>query len=204
MTERERIVNSSMSMLNYGSHIDVVELYNKISPLPRGYKLKLTDAWCAAFVSAVSYSCSMTDIVYPECSCGEMLKLYKANNAWVEDDAYKPSPGDVIFYDWGDAGEGDNTGWPDHVGIVTNVTGEWITVVEGNKKNKIDTRTIKVGSKFIRGYGTPKYDDVPSWGKEAYNWAVKAGLTDGSKPLESISLIRMLTILYRYMKGEKQ
>ena len=28
----------------------IVELYNQIKPLPRGYKLKAGDPWCAAFV----------------------------------------------------------------------------------------------------------------------------------------------------------
>ena len=27
------------------------------------------------------------------------------------------------MYDWDDNGNGDNTGWPDHVGIVTEVNG---------------------------------------------------------------------------------
>lgn len=41
-----------------------------------------------------------------------MVRLYQELGRWVEDDAYVPSPGDVIFYDWQDSGVGDNAGQP--------------------------------------------------------------------------------------------
>lgn len=63
-----------------------------------------------------------------------------------------------IFYDWDDTGAGDNTGWPDHVGIVESVSGGNITVIEGNKNNAVARRTIAVNGRYIRGYGVPKYE----------------------------------------------
>lgn len=68
-----------------------------------------------------------------------------------------PSPGDAIFYDWQDSGSGDNTGWPDHVGIVETISGSTITVIEGNKSDAVGRRTLQVNGKYIRGYGVPKY-----------------------------------------------
>lgn len=56
------------------------------------------------------------------------------------------------------SGIGDNTGVPDHVGIVEKVSGSTITVIEGNKNNAVERRNIQVNGKFIRGYGVPKYD----------------------------------------------
>ena len=33
-------------------HHDIIDYYNtKIKPLPQGYKVKYTDAWCATFAS---------------------------------------------------------------------------------------------------------------------------------------------------------
>ena len=37
-----------------GSHKEIIDVYNSICPLPVGYKMKYTDYWCAAFVSAVA------------------------------------------------------------------------------------------------------------------------------------------------------
>ena len=55
-----------------------------------------------------------------------MIQLFQKLGAWQENDAHVPQPGDVIFYDWDDSGVGDNTGWPDHVGIVESVNcGTW-------------------------------------------------------------------------------
>ena len=42
---------------------------------------------------------------------------------FIENDSYVPKTGDIIFYDWADNGVGDNTGVPDHVGIVVTVSG---------------------------------------------------------------------------------
>jgi lysozyme len=86
-----------------------------------------------------------------------MIELFKKLGEWIENDAYVPKPGDIIFYDWQDSGSGDNTGWPDHVGIVEAVSGSTITVIEGNKSDSVSRRTLQVGGKYIRGYGVPKY-----------------------------------------------
>ena len=87
-----------------------------------------------------------------------MIALFKSLGEWNESDSRTPKPGDIIFYDWDDTGAGDNTGWPDHVGIVESVSGGNITVIEGNKNNAVARRTIAVNGRYIRGYGVPKYE----------------------------------------------
>lgn len=141
-----------------GTHKKIIDVYNNHKPLARGYKVKYTDAWCATFVSACAIKCGYTDIIPTECGCSPMIQLFKNIGSWVEDDAYVPKSGDIIFYDWQDSGIGDNTGVPDHVGIVEKVSGSTITVIEGNKNNAVERRNIQVNGKFIRGYGVPKYD----------------------------------------------
>lgn len=141
-----------------GSHKRIIDVYNSHKPLARGYKVKYTDSWCAAFVSAVSIKCGYTAIIPTECSCPQMIELFKDLGEWVENDAYKPSAGDIILYDWNDSGSGDNTGTPDHIGIVEKVSGNTITVIEGNKGDAVARRTIQVNGVTIRGYGVPKYD----------------------------------------------
>ena len=141
-----------------GSHMTIVNIYNRHTPLARGYKLKSNDSWRAGFVSAVAIKCRCTAIIPTEVSCPQMIALFQKLGEWVENDAYTPSAGDVIFYDWQDSGSGDNAGTSDHVGIVEYVSGNTITVIEGNKSDAVGRRTIKVNAKNIRGYGVPKYD----------------------------------------------
>ena len=150
------------------SHKAIIDKYNSHKPLARGYKVTYKDHWCATFVSAVSIMLGYTDIIPTECSCGEMIKLFKKLGSWVEDDSRTPNPGDIIFYDWEDNGKGDNTGAPNHVGIVEKVSNGVITVIEGNHDGTdadlidgVERRTIKVNGKYIRGYGVPKYDAEP-------------------------------------------
>lgn len=164
MTEkkiREKVVNIAKEWLgckeSNGTHKKIIDIYNSIKPLPRGYKVKYNDAWCATFVTAVGIKAGLSSIIPRECGCGKMIELYKDAGRWQESDGYTPSAGDVIFYDWQDNGKGDNTGNPDHVGIVHSVAGNTIKVIEGNKNNAVEYRNLTVNGKYIRGYGLPDY-----------------------------------------------
>lgn len=139
------------------SYWPIIEIYNSIKPLPRGYKMQRGDAWCAATVSALAQILGLTAWIYPECSCPKMIELYKKAGRWMEDDSYLPKPGDVIFYDWQDNGAGDNTGTADHVGVVVELDGETITVIEGNCGHAVATRQLRRNGRYIRGYGLPDY-----------------------------------------------
>lgn len=144
-----------------GSHKKIIDIYNTIKPLPVGYKLKYTDAWCAGTVSAAAQKCNATDIIPCECSCPRMVALAQKKGIWVEKDNYVPTAGDIIMYDWDDSGSGDNKNSPDHVGVVDKVSGKDITVIEGNYSNSVKRRTLKVNGKNIRGYIVPKFDAEP-------------------------------------------
>lgn len=156
-----------------GTHKKIIDVYNAHTPLARGYKVKYTDAWCATFVSAVAIQAGVTAILPIECGCGEMVKLFQKKGCWVEDDTYTPSAGDVIFYDWEDSGKGDNTAWPDHVGIVEKVTAKRITVIEGNYSNSVKRRYIDVNAKLVRGFGVPKYTEEAKEDKTEVKTEVK-------------------------------
>ena len=145
-----------------GSFKEIINIYNSHKPLARGYAVKYTDEWCATFVSAVAIMLGYTDIIPTECGCGKMIDLFKKIDSWDENDARTPKPGDIIFYDWEDDGKGDNTGSPNHVGIVEKVSGSTITLIEGNKLEAVERREIKINDKYIRGYGVPKYDAEPA------------------------------------------
>ena len=164
MTEaelRQSVVSVMQGWIGYseanGKHKQIIDLYNTQSPLPRGYKMAYTDEWCAATVTAAGMKAGLSDIIFGECSCSAMIKLYQAAGRWMENDAYVPQPGDILMYDWQDSGAGDNTGAPDHVGIVEKVVGSTITIMEGNKGEAVARRTMAVNGRYIRGYCLPDY-----------------------------------------------
>lgn len=140
-----------------GGKREIIDRYNAHQPLAQGYRVRYTDAWCAAFVSAVAIACALTDVMPTECSCPRMLALYQARGRWEEDDAYRPRPGDLVLYDWQDSGAGDCTGAPDHVGIVAGVENGWLEIVEGNLGDAVGTRRLAVNGRYIRGYCLPDY-----------------------------------------------
>lgn len=160
---RQQIVSKAESYLGAkkgdAKHKEIVDIYNSHKPLARGYALKYTDDWCSGFVSAMSVACGMTDIIPTEVGCGKHIDLFKKLNSWQENDSYAPKIGDIMFYDWDDSGSGDNVGGADHVGIVAEVVGSTITVIEGNmgSGSVVGYRTMRVNGKFIRGYGIPNY-----------------------------------------------
>ena len=201
MTElelRQKAVAQFKAWLGYseadGRYRQIVDIYNAIRPIPVGYTLKYSDEWCAATVSAVGQALGMTDVILPECSCPRMIALYDARGQWIEDDAYVPQIGDIIMYDWQDAGVGDNLGNPDHVGMVAAVNGTTLTIIEGNNGNAVAYRTLRVNGRYIRGYCLPDYaskatsnpssaGDASEWSREAREWAVSIGLFQGAGTL---------------------
>lgn len=142
------------------SHREIIDIYNQIQPLPNGYRMKYTDPWCAAFVSAVAWLQGLTSIVVPSASCPDMVTRYKAAGRWMEDDGYMPKISDVVFYDWADDGTGDDTGTPGHVGLVVDVYGGSFNVIEGNYSDAVKIRTMSRNGRYIRGFGLPDYASV--------------------------------------------
>ena len=142
-----------------GSFREIIDIYNSHTPRARGYKLKYSDEWCAGTVSAAAIATGNTNAVPLEVSCHYMIEGAKAKGIWVENDAYVPQGGDIILYDWQDSGVGDNTGNPDHVGVVEYTSGGVIHVIEGNNGEKVARRELSVNGRYIRGFIVPKYSN---------------------------------------------
>lgn len=165
MTEkqlREYVVNEFLKWEGYnktnGGHTKIVNLYNSLSPLPSSYKLKTTDAWCQATIGALAKQLNLEKTLLPECSCNRAIALYQKAKRWEENDAYVPSIGDLVYYDWQDSGVGDNKGVADHVGMVVSVAGKTsFAVLEGNYSNSVKKRIMKVNGRYIRGFALPDY-----------------------------------------------
>ena len=161
---RQKVVDLALSWVGKnekdGSYKEIIDIYNNFAgPFPRGVHMQYGWSWCACTWSALAVSLGYTEVMPIEISCGELIKRAKEMGVWIEDDSYRPLPGDGILYDWQDSGIGDNQGWPDHVGTVVSTTDREITVVEGNKSDAVGVRTIPINGKFIRGFIAPKFMD---------------------------------------------
>lgn len=160
-TTAKKIIEKAQSWIGKkevdGSFKSIIDIYNKHTPLARGYKVKYTDEWCATTISALAISCNATDIIPTECSCQRMIEKFKEIGCWKEDENVTPKKGWIIFYDWGDDGVGDAKGWADHVGIVEKVSDGIISIIEGNYNRSVKRRNLEVNARYIRGYGVPKY-----------------------------------------------
>lgn len=155
---RQKVVDILTKWIGSGSHKEIVDIYNSQSDLPRGYELSASDPWCAAAISAAFIEAGLEDIAPTECSCDAMIERYKEIGRWEEDDAYRPSTGDIVMFNYQDGGSGDNQGSADHVGMVVSVSGNTITVIDGNNRNGVvGYTTLEVNGKGIRGYCLPDY-----------------------------------------------
>lgn len=166
MRSRSEVIKLASSWIGKkesdSSHKEIIDIYNSFAgPFPRGIKMQYDWSWCACTWSSLAIALGYTDIMPIEISCGELIKRAKEMGCWQEDDGYIPSPADAVLYDWDDNGSGDNTGWPDHIGIVDycNPNAGYMTVIEGNYNDAVKKRTISINGKYIRGFITPRYTD---------------------------------------------
>lgn len=163
-----------------GTHKYIIDIYNSYTGgLPRGIKMAYNWAWCACTWSALAIKLGYTDIMPLEISCGELVENAKKMGCWQEKDNFVAKPGDAILYDWEDSGAGDNIGWPDHIGVITEVHPEagYYVVTEGNYGDAVKKRTISINGRYIRGFITPKYDEND----------VKPSHQDSGKDLKTIA-----------------
>ena len=116
-----------------------------------GYSYRIE--WCACFISWLAEKLKITDIIPVDMSCNSQIKKFKALGVWHTDRNIQS--GDILYYDW------DNSGDADHVGIVEKVSGNALTVIEGNNGNypndRVRRREINCNSSLIFGYARPKY-----------------------------------------------
>lgn len=159
---REATVNLAISYLGVkeGSekHKRLVDQYNSIRPLPRGYKLSYKDSWCAAWISDLMYTVDMDFSVPAECSCYYMMENAKAKGNWRNADDYYEllQEGDIIMYNW------DNIADPDHVGMFVSYIDEACTIakiIEGNKDDAVGYRYITIGDPCVMGFILPAYHE---------------------------------------------
>ena len=194
-------------------HEEILGIYNGIRPLPRGYAMKKTDPWCAAFASAVAEMAGAAERYPLECSCSKIIEGAKRRGIWVEDDAHVPNIGDWVLYNWEAKSTGDDTGSPDHVGVVIGVENGEMLVVEGNYDNAVKLRKVPLDWQKLRGFVCPETEvedmvfhsvqEVPEYARATIQKLVENGSLKGIEEGDlglTVDLVRTLVILDRLGK----
>lgn len=151
----EKLVKWAKEQVGYkptnGKYNKYAETLDKIEGFYNGKKNGYD--WCDVFVDCgmvVNFGAEIgRQMVYqPRYSCGAgcgySANYYKANKAWYT----SPQVGDQIFF-------GYNGG--DHTGLVVAVESEYVTTVEGNYDNDVESRRLKKTDYRIAGYGRPNW-----------------------------------------------
>lgn len=140
---------------------DLIKIFNTVKP--NGYTARVSDPWCAIAISAWAIKAYGKDVAKKylplSASVPDMQRKARNMGLWLEDDKTVPIEGDWILYDWQDSGLGDNTGSPDHVGLVIKAGKTSFCVREGNKGSQsiCGIRWMDVGGRYIRGFIRPRY-----------------------------------------------
>lgn len=130
-------------------HRELIAKYNKKRPYPRGYKMKVTDDWCAAFITVIADSTHTSPYIGRECGVHRFVELFKKKKIWCG--LKEPKAGDLIVFDW------QKNSWLDHIGLVEEFDGKLVKTIEGNCARAVRRREYLWDHWQIAGYARPKY-----------------------------------------------
>lgn len=179
------VLNVMRSWIGYseanGKFRQIIDLYNSHQPLARGYAVQYTDEWCDTAVSAAAIQAGCVDLIGTECGCEKHIEIFKEKGIWIEDGTIVPLPGDIILYNW-DCQAQPNDGYSDHIGYVESVSGQMITVMEGNYNEAVAGEVIQ--GKYANGEERRKKLCDMGYDPDAVQREVNRQLSQNEAPAE--------------------
>lgn len=179
------VLNVMCSWIGYseanGKFRQIIDLYNSHQPLARGYAVQYTDEWCDTAVSAAAIQAGCVDLIGTECGCEKHIEIFKEKGIWIEDGTIVPLPGDIILYNW-DCQAQPNDGYSDHIGYVESVSGQMITVMEGNYNEAVAGEVIQ--GKYANGEERRKKLCDMGYDPDAVQREVNRQLSQNEAPAE--------------------
>lgn len=128
--------------------------------------------WCASFVSWCANQADIsTSIVKYTASSGTMRSFFSNQGRLYEPEDITPRAGDIFF-------QGTSFSSVSHVGIVENINGSKITVIDGNSGNQVKRRSISLTASDLvaiarPGYTTSGHASQSAWSTNAtYHWKI--------------------------------
>ena len=125
---------------------EIIAEYNFMA----GTTLPTDAAWCQMFVVVMQRRAGRKPILTPSCTVA--MNYYKAKSKWTS----FGKAGNLVYFDW------DNSGDADHAGIVAEVSGSFVYVIEGNSSgggyDAVRMKVYNVGDYRIKGYADVSED----------------------------------------------
>lgn len=147
MSTRNKIIQLAESQLGYKEYANNKTKY--------GEWYGMQGEWCDIFISWLANQVGILNILIPkEAYVPNTANWYKRKGL-LRSKGYKPAKGDLIFFDH------NRNGSPDHIGIVSDFTGNKITTIEGNKSKAVKRCTYTTSYKYIYGIAVVQYKDDP-------------------------------------------
>ena len=104
--------------------------------------------WCAMFVAFCLEYAGISEEDFPRnAACDYWVDELMPLGLYADAADYIPVPGDLIFYDW------DDDPYAEHIGIVSEVTENTVTAIEGNTSDMVAYRTYDLSDNCVIGYG---------------------------------------------------
>lgn len=159
-----------------------------------GYNYRIE--WCACFISWLAEKLGITGIIPVDMSCNSQISKFKNMGVWHTDRNFQT--GDILYYDW------DISGDADHVGIIENVSGRTLAVIEGNSGNfpndRVRRREITSDSSLIYGYARPKYPVTGSANGSDANISLPTVRKGDSGT--AVKILQLALVAYEYNIGK--
>lgn len=130
-------------------HKGLVDAYNRIRPIPVGYKATYNDDWCDIFVTVIGDQAGLSHLIGRECGVQRHITIFKQKGIWKG--RVRPQAGDIITFDW------DGGGWADHIGFVESTSGDRVHTIEGNTSQQVARRSYAWNDRRIMGVARPNY-----------------------------------------------
>lgn len=120
--------------------------------------------WCAMFVSWCADQAGISSGMFPKyAGCYAGLNTFDEMGRYYEKGSYTPKVGDIFFQAREEPGKG-------HTGIVISVSGNTMTIIDGNCNNGVRRHTMAITDSSILGFVTPcihtsvqKYNVLYHW-----------------------------------------
>lgn len=137
---------------NSSKHQAMVDAYNRVQPLPVGYRVKYSDDWCDLFVTYIADKIGLSSQIGRECGVNRHREIMRQKGIWLG--KVTPQVGDIIFFDW------DGNGFCDHIGFVTQVGNGYVITIEGNSLRQVRQVYYQQQDWRIAGYARPVYQEA--------------------------------------------
>jgi len=118
-------------------------------------------AWSAAFISDVAKQAGVSSVIPTTTSCTNMITsgVASGQGKWVAGSTKQPQVGDIAFFRTNSVNS-SNKYQSDYCGVITELNGNKITVIQGNVSGQVKKKQYSVSNNTITGYYRPNWSGV--------------------------------------------